>query len=88
MPQARLCTTENSSCTCRDSKKQGKSLHDRMDAPAGVTDFLPAEESARQSQEALNLSFLESAGKNKTFHKCQAFDRSTNLGIKIYLAPS
>jgi hypothetical protein len=59
-----------------------------MDAPAGVTDFLPAEESARQSQEVLNLSFLESAGKNQTFHKFQAFDRSTNLGIKIYLAPS
>jgi hypothetical protein len=54
-----------------------------MDAPAGVTDFLPAEESAHQSQEAPNLSFLESAGKNQTFHKCQAFDRSTKLGIKI-----
>jgi hypothetical protein len=50
--------------------------------------LVSAEESARQSQEALNLSFLESAGKNQTFHKCQAFDCSTNLGIKIYLAPS
>jgi len=34
------------------------------------------------------LSFLESIGKNETFHKHQTFDHSPNLGIKIFLAPS
>jgi hypothetical protein len=30
-------------------KNKGKSLHDRMDVPAKVIDFLPIEESACQS---------------------------------------
>jgi hypothetical protein len=50
-------------------KSKGKSLHDKMDVPARVIDFLPPKESTCQSYEVLNLSFLESIGKNQTFHK-------------------
>jgi hypothetical protein len=59
-----------------------------MDALTWVIDFLPTKESGCQSQEVLNLSFLESIGKNQTFHKHQAFYYNPNLGIKLYLAPS
>jgi len=50
-------------------KSKGKSLHDRMDAPIGVIDFLLVEKLDCQNYKVLNLFFLEFIGKNQTFHK-------------------